>query len=546
MTDGEPLLVDTGRGFNITYRAKTLYSPRNPRAAAVRRADTLSVEPKTLVFVPSLGLGYGLHELLARLPDSCHVLCIEIDERLFKLALSRGPRLPKSPHLSIIRTDRREQAAAIVQQLGPWRFRRVVPLHLCGGYRLYRAQYERLQRAVEEEIRLYWQNRLTLFAMTRLWLRNLFTNLAVLPACGDIVDLATDRPLLVCGAGPSLENSLSWIADHRRAVILLAVDTALPVLAQADLPPDWVFTLDAQIHTLRDFLPFRDSGMKILCDLTSNPQSLRLFRDLYFFSTRFHPLTLFDRLESARLLPTPLPPRGSVGVSAVEAALTLTSGPILFTGLDFAYSRGQTHARGAPFQLASLAENSRLRPCGMTAFQTLLDRPRLRLAGKTGEQLLTDLVLDSYRRQLVGVIESCTRCFDLSGQGLPVGAPGIDSEIQLAQLLELGENHRLRSDNGGGREGAGLEEVEKFCEHEQSLLKLVIQAIAEDSRDLSRRDLSRRDLSRLIAPVDYLSLLLPQPDPHRLLEAGNLRTIDSIARDLLLSLQHTRQSLGER
>jgi hypothetical protein len=534
MTEAQPHLVDTGCGHTVSYRGKTLYSSRDPRGSAVRRVEKLDIQPGTLIFVPSLGLGYGLAELLEKLPDSCHVLCIEADERLFRLAVAEAQTLPTNPRLTIIRTARPEQAAAIVQQLGPWRFRRVAPLHLCGGYQFHRRTYRMLLEAVEEEIRLFWQNKLTLVAMTELWLKNLFTNLRYLPAAGDIADLATNRPILVCGAGPSLEGSLGWIQRIRQDVILMSVDTALPVLAAAALLPDWVVTLDAQLYTLQDFLPCRDSRLTLLCDLTSNPQSLRLFPKIFFFSTRFHPLSLFDRLESASLLPSALPPRGSVGVSAVEAALSITTGPVMFTGLDFSYPRNQTHARSTPFHLNTLRSCTRLQPCGMNIFQTLLSRPRLWLHGKDGSGLLTDLVLHSYARQLCTVNADSRRSFDLSAEGLPVGGERIGSFAELTALCsrsgDTGAGKTNRAPASAVRPRPGPDSVKRFCRQEEELLSEVSRSVAE----------SNPVLSKALAPVEYLSLSIPEANPDQTLSSWNRSRIERQANRLLLRLQRTR------
>jgi hypothetical protein len=542
MTGAEPRLEDTGRGYTITYRGRALYSPADPRGAAVRRVKGLALQSGTLIFVPSVGLGYGLPELLEKLPDSCHVLCVEVDERLFKLALERAPSLPRGEKLTVIRTSRPDQAAAAACRLGLWRFRRLVPLHLCGAYRLYRREYRELQQALEEEIRLYWQNKLTLMAMADLWLKNLFTNIGLLPRSGDIRDLSTKRPILVTGAGPSLDSSLEWIGAVRNRVILLASDTSLPVLGAVGLAPDWVFTLDAQIHTLGDFLPFREPGIKVLCDLTSNPQALRLFPELFFFSTRFHHLSLFDRLERASLLPTPLPPRGSVGVSAVEAALLLTTGPVLFTGLDFSYANGQTHARGTPSHLAGLSRCSRLEPCGMIAFGTLLSRPRMWQRGKTGGRLLTDLVLFTYARQLAAINAASRRSFDLGREGLPVGAGRIASVAELAAVCGRDADSSGTSGPAGpGARAGGTRPsrarpaaggIRSFYENERALLSAVIGGTPGTPREFPG-----------LTSVEYLFLAEPEVEPERLLTSANLERVKARAAKFSLHLRRCLERL---
>jgi hypothetical protein len=506
--------------------------------------EKITFEPKTLVFIPSLGLGYGLSELLDKIPDSCHILCIEVDERLFKLALSAGDVLPKSNRLTIIRTAQPKQAAAVAQNLGLWRFRRLLPLHLSGGYRLYRREYRELQEILEEEIRLFWQNKLTLVAMADLWLKNLFTNLRLLPEAGDISDLSTDRPVLVTGAGPSLEKRLDWITRIRKQTILMAVDTSLPVLSEADLLPDWVFTLDAQIYTILDFISCRDPRIKLLCDLTSNPQSLRLFPELFFFSTRFHPLRLFDRLASTGLLPTLLHPRGSVGVSAVEAALLITKGPVLFTGLDFSYPQGQLHARGAPSQRAMHLKSTRIQPCGMSAFETLLARPRLWLEGKRGKRLLSDLVLHSYARQLYSTIAGSPRTFDLGQEGLPVGAQRINSLSELDRICIPSPPRGDRASSGDGTRRDQdrkrvVEQVCSFCEKEQALLSQAVRDLSEPGGKEADR------LHPHVEAAEYLLLSLPEIDPQKVLASKNLKNVEARAGLFCSHLRRTRNELTQ-
>jgi hypothetical protein len=317
----------------------------------------------------------------------------------------------------------------------------------------------------------------------------------------------------------------------------MPVDTAVPVLAGSGLLPDWVFTLDAQVYTLQDFLPCREPGITLLCDLTANPQTLRLFSSVYFYSTRFHPLSLFDRLDSAGLLPTGLPPRGSVGVSAVEAALAITQGPVLFTGLDFSYTKNQTHARGAPFHLTLLHRCTRVNPCGMDAFRSLMERPLLRLAGKDGQPVLTDLVLRSYASQLQTVNAANLRSHDLSRQGLPVGADRVDTLKQLAEFCDHATDHHGMQvapvEVNGLRSRPDVSSLQGFCNRELSLL-------AEVSRSIGA---TGRGLEKVLDPVEYLHLSLPEVNPDRRLSSSNRSRIDAKARMLSVYLQRTLAAL---
>ena len=71
MKTDEPQLLETAAGVTVRYRGRTLYAPSDPVGSALRRVRRYLSSPhieRSLVFVPSVGLGYGLAELLAGLP----------------------------------------------------------------------------------------------------------------------------------------------------------------------------------------------------------------------------------------------------------------------------------------------------------------------------------------------------------------------------------------------------------------------------------------------------------------------------------------------
>jgi hypothetical protein len=544
MNADEPLLKDTGRGCTVFYRGKNLYSASEPREAARRRAAAVSLQDRSLVLVPGLGLGYGLEVLLARLPAGSRLVAVETDPKLYALAASFSP--PRDPRLTLCAT--RESAVAAARELGLYRFRRVQVAGLCGSYQLDRAGYDALLQSLEEEIRLFWQNRITLAHMSRLWLRNLFTNLVTLSSGGEAPApqergdnrllprdsrlsppgaLGGARPILVAGAGPSLEAALPRIARVRDRLTLLAVDTALPVLAEAGLAPDWVYALEGQHYNLEDFLPFRDPALTLLCDLSSCPSVIRLFPRRQAFATRFHPLALFDRLSAAGLLPPELPPLGSVGVTAVRAALSLTAGPVLLAGLDFCYPGGRTHARGAPAHRRFLSACFRLVPVGMRGFEALAARPRLRVAGKGGRRYSSDLVLSSYALQLFALARQSGRLYDLGVEGLETGAKLLRSDEELDSLLAEGpwaSAPALRPFHPQPAQVRGflLREAALLREAEQELEAALRQGSAPGSA---------------VAAAGYVLLATPEADPERLKDRGNLALALANARWLRARLQ---------
>ena len=327
MPEEEPLLLQTDAGPTLSWRGLDFYPRTDPVRSARRKARVFSPLPRTLYYVPSLGLGHGLPELLAALPADSSVLCVEVFEEVARIGAALG--VPRDPPPGDCQDGGTRSCRGGSPRHGHRRFRRVVEVPLSAGYRLAPDAYGRIRRGLEQEIMRFWQNRLTLIAMGSLQVRNVLSNLPLLGSALDFSALSTTLPVVVAGAGPSLEASLPVMARARERFVLVAVDTALPVLAALGIAPDVVVALEAQAVNNQDFLgglPSRD-GSLLACDLSVHPSAARLFEGrLCFFSSEFAPLHLWQRLAAAGLRPHAFPALGSVGVAAAHAALRITPG----------------------------------------------------------------------------------------------------------------------------------------------------------------------------------------------------------------------------
>lgn len=432
MSGEKPRLEPASNGQHVFYLHRRLYSPRDPRGGAVRRAQAAgTVRPQTLVIVPSPLLGYGLEELLQNCPADAVVLAVELDPQLAELTRSAAvsSELSGDPRLIWMLAPGDKDLDALLPRILAKRPRRTQLVALSGGFGLRASQYRHLVQRFEDEIRIFWQNAMTRVRMGRLWIRNLFRNLALLPGSVPLQALATDLPTVVVAAGPSLDDHIhqlsSLYGEKRRHLRIISVDTAVPALSAHNIRPDIVVAVESQQANAADFLADLPAIPHLICDLTAYPGTTRTFARhqlLSFVSSRFAPSALLDRLRERNVLPEGVPPLGSVGVLAVYLARRLTSGPVYFTGLDFTYDLERTHARGAPMHTLSLIRRNRLDPSPF--FGMALNRPLVTPADKSGRKTRSDTVLLSYAEQLREVVRTTTGVYDLSPEsGLPNGAP---------------------------------------------------------------------------------------------------------------------------
>jgi hypothetical protein len=286
----------------------------------------------------------------------------------------------------------------------------------------------------------------------------------------------------------------------------VAVDTALPALMAEGIIPDVVVALEAQTANLQDFLPARDDSIALACDLSSHPSINRLFTGrLFFFSSRFAELRLFDRLARTGLLPAPFPALGSVGVAAVHAGLRIGRAEVYLTGLDFSFPASRTHARGAPHHLAMLIGGSRTRPVGQDSFGSVAARALVQAPDKRGGRVATDRVLKSYRDTLQEEVkEHGDRVRDIGPLGLDLGVPRISRAGFEEGLCRVpaASSARLLIDPGRGF-SAGT--MRGFLLEEKALL----QQAMDSARQAAATGLVSQACRALIAEVDYAWVHFP-------------------------------------
>jgi hypothetical protein len=439
----------------VSYKNKTLLSTIDPIAAADRAAaeQAPAGQDRTLYFCPSPLFGYGLETLLSRLGADSAVVCVETDGELLKLSRSSiGARVLAHPRLILAGPGNGEELRALVRETwGARVFRRVVVLKLSGGWQLDGAAYEELAETLRRDIALDWGNAMTLVKLGRRFAWNSIRNLALLgrsPPLG-AASLAS-RPVLVLGAGPSLDPALDALEaaglprGGDRPFALICVDTCLGLLRERGLRADLAVILESQFWNQRDFTGLRGAGVPAAVDLSAYPPTAEILGGpVFVFFTPWTELRLFNRLAPAGLLPPALPPLGSVGLTAVELARRLTRGPVIIAGIDFSFPADRTHARSSPAHLASLL--------GQNRFHSPVNAAGVFRAGvftarsKAGLPVKSDPALRTYRDLFERRFAGDPRMGDLPGTGLPLGLNTLETE-EAAALLTGGGGRALPGD----------------------------------------------------------------------------------------------------
>jgi hypothetical protein len=432
-----PQIIAAEQGFSVFYKGRSLLSRFDPHAQAEKLlARFLPAKERTLYLCPSPLFAYGLEAFLEALPDNAALLCVEADKILYEWTLGYLP--PCSGKLTFVHTENPAALCRFVhEKWGQRVFRRIELIPLTGGFALAPKLYQTFADTLRHEIQIEWGNAMTLTRLGRLYIRNAIRNLPLLLSPSIASLNIGSAPVIVAGAGPSLDD---WCRRHKsfEGAFVIAVDTALLPLLQRGIKPDLVVALEAQHWNLKDFAGVGGfssaQAIPLAMDLSALPATARcLGAPPLLFWTRWTDLRIFTRLAGFfPQMPPPLPPLGSVGLSAVAIALGITSGDVITVGLDFSFTLDSYHCRGSPTHLAALRTSTRF--SGNYPAAAAFSGNRFSTSSKSGALVQTDAALRQYRALFQAEFGGNPRVSDLESSGLPLGVQTLTMEEAAARF----------------------------------------------------------------------------------------------------------------
>ncbi|MBE7439042.1 MAG: motility associated factor glycosyltransferase family protein [Spirochaetales bacterium] len=257
---------------------------------------------------------------------------------------------------------------------------------------------------------------LTRFEFEKIWLANILINTRHLhrskPArtIGFYAGMLEGQAAILVSAGPSLKESLEWIARARQGAFLLACDTALRVLLGANISPDAVVCLDAQKQSLWHFLGQDLSATTLICDTVVHPSILRavrprkvVFSSTARFLSRADGTIYRETTPGTEFLEDLVGPvgdiqsGGSVATTAFDILRFLGAGHIYLVGQDLAYTGRQIHATGTHHIYGWLTRIHRLSTLEGINQAVIEKRHTGPIAGICGTAVPGDHVLNLYR-----------------------------------------------------------------------------------------------------------------------------------------------------
>ena len=508
--------IETPQGFSVSYKEHLLYSKYNPSKNIITAVENLNLIPGTIILCIAPVLGYGLNELKNKLPENCQIVLCEAEQALYDFYKAEG--FKADGLIECAPAELSDLPLKLYELAKSGKYKRVIRLDMSAGVQFNSDFYNKFFAACTDSVMTFWKNRITLTRFGRRYSKNLFENLHYLADSKPITDYfnSINKPIIVFGAGESTQtfvnellrrNSTSLLGQQPKQSILtnyyiLCVDTALQPLLKNGITPDGVFVEEAQSVIVKAFTG-TPKDTHIFAGLSSIPNIVHRAgsANISYFFTEYADGTFFDTLKSKDFMPPANKPFGSVGLTAVYYALKFrkdNSIPVYVTGLDFSYSAGLTHTKGALAHTLRLANNTRLLP--VANYNAAFSYGSDKIIDKSGKTLYTTVTLKSYAAMFNSFFSGVANLFDVGESGIKLDIPHKDIDCFVAHDASATQCHCETE----GRSNPFDNEIKDFLATEHSALEY-LRDLLTGNTELTGEALLE-EIKKTAAPREYLYL----------------------------------------
>lgn len=540
----KPCLVETSQGFSVKYNERFLYSKYNPEKNILQIVENISILPGTLILCFSPLLGYGINNLIQKLPNDCILLGCEVDEELFSITKEFCSKLEETStgKFYLLSPSEVKKLPILLETeaknyLQKRNIKRIIKIDFSAGTTLHPEFYSNLEITLQSIINQFWKNRITLVNFGRRYSRNLIKNLSSLKNSVPLSSLfkTVSKNILVLGTGESLEKTIEQIKNNCDLYFIIAVDASLPILKKYKIKADIVVCEESQIAIAKAFIGCKNYAEYSVAGLTSCHNTVcTSAKNNSWFIPIYENTNFLKRLQNLELVPF-IPPLGSVGLTATYLALNLRKNEnikVFVSGLDFSFSAGKTHANGAPANIALQSYSNRLFPAAN--YNATYNIGTSKFLDKSAQPKYTNVALNGYANIFNDFFANEINLFDATSSGIKLNIP---------YLLPQATNNQI-TNNTATNEYYSKSQIQKVIDFLNNELQKLneLKDILTSKIILSETERNKKILE-IISEREYLFLHFPD-GTHPSLKIDFLKRIrteiDFFEKDINSALKNLR------
>lgn len=510
-----PSLVQTRQGVCVLYKGRYLYSKWEPSKAILNIISNIQIPEHSVVLIFSPALWIGLPELIKKLPTTSVIATFEFDSNLYNFSCEHFPKEFENLLKTRILFFSKKNYSEFINFIQKTQFKKIVKIDFSSGVFFNKKDYDCIFNLTQNIVDQYWKNRLTLIKFARLYSKNIFKNLSFVPFAIPFENLehTIEKPILVLAAGESLDYTIPELKKLQENFFIICVDVATTSLMENEIIPDAIVALEAQQIIEKAYIGKPcNSKTFLFLDLASRKHIAQIVNGpISFFVSEYAKIDFFDKLKQTQILKTVIKPLGSVGLVAIELALRLRKNenvPIYFSGFDFSFSCGITHARGTPVRKKMLLENSRLKSV-LNIPATFADGT-FSLQGKNGKQIVSSKTLFNYALLFTDTFKDKKNIFDIGITGIDLQIPKISFDKILKTCKTTKPKIKLPFFPQQFLDKSKLQCIIFFLKKEQNALMQLKDIFINGNNSKFRNEQSLDEqISELLKAREYLYIHFP-------------------------------------
>ena len=168
---------------------------------------------------------------------------------------------------------------------------------------------------------------------------NTFANLPYLASAPDVGELEgkfEDIPLVLVGAGPSLDESIDFLREVQNKAIIVASNSPYRKLVNNGIRPHLAVTADPLSPTLAGFQNISLDGVPLACPFSAYPEIVRRFSGRVLTWCTFNPIIDVLREQTGERAGTKILEKGTVSACILDLSRLFGCKKVLLVGQDMA------------------------------------------------------------------------------------------------------------------------------------------------------------------------------------------------------------------
>lgn len=318
----------------------------------------------------------------------------------------------------------------------------------------------------------------TLERFASLWQKNSAKNLKYFSKCQGISiykDMLKKKiPVIVCAAGPTLEQTLAHIKELKERAVIIAVDTALRALLRSGIQPDFILLIDPQYYAACHIQGLSSPESVLITESSVYPSVMRfdsrktvLIESLFPLGRWFEQNLLSDRSFGKIIA------GGSVSTSAWDFAKYIGASEIYMAGLDLGYPQKKTHIKGSTFEEKSHSLSNRLKPAENNLCSILFSAANEKSVDYEENSIITDSKMKLFAWWFESQLakEENVKTFTLSSKSLKIPGMHVTKPESLLDLTEIRNDYnKILSERENQKVQFTQDDFEKVLENLKSML----------------------------------------------------------------------------